>query len=69
MAHAYFFFFPKLKPPMKGAHFAWIEEIKKLETRTVGIIKKGRFRSVSMIGKYIGISVLYLKGATLKGTK
>ena len=62
LASADFFFFPKLKTPLEEKRFATIEEIKEKS-------KQERFRSVSRIGKNAGISVLYLRGVTLKGIR
>ena len=39
LTHADCFLVPKLKTPMKGNRFATIEEMKKIETKAVGVTK------------------------------
>lgn len=49
--------------------FATIGEIKERSKQDLlAIQKKTRFRSVSRVGKNVGISLSYLKGITLMGT-
>ena len=69
LASANFFLSLKLKTPMKGRRFARLEEIKENSKQMVLANQKERFKSVSRIGKNAGISVLYLRGVTLKGTR
>ena len=68
LAPADFFLFPKLKTSMKEKCFARIEEIKENRDKSCWRYQKV-FRSVSRIGKNAGISILYLRGVTLKGTR
>ena len=65
LAPAGFFLFPNLKPPMNGKRFATIAEMK--ENSKLDLSEN--FRSISMIEKNAGISVVYLRRVTLKGTK
>ena len=70
LAPADFFLFPKLKTPRKGKHFAKIEEIKEKSKQELLAILKSTFSEVFRgLEKNAGISVLYLKGVTLKGTR
>ena len=64
MAPTDIFLFPKLKTPMKGKRFAT-----KNLNRSCWRYQKALFRSVLRIGKNAGISVLYVRGVTLMGTK
>ena len=54
---------------MKGMCFARIEEIEENRNRSCWQYKKAYFRSVAGIGKIAGISVLKMRGATLKADK
>ena len=54
----------------QSSRFATIEEIKKrIKREAVGDTKKVRFRCVSRIGENSCLSVVYLKGVTLKETR
>ena len=64
-----FFLIPKLKTPMKGNRFATMEEIREKSKQELSAIPKSAYRNVSRIGKNASISVLYLRGVTLKATR
>ena len=51
----------------QSSRFATIEEIKEKLKQELLAIPKGRFRSVSRIGKNADINILYLRGLILKG--
>ena len=71
LAPADFFLFSKPKTPTKGKRFTTVEEIKEKSKQELLAITKSviSFRSVLRTGKNAGISVLYLRGVTLKGTR
>ena len=61
--------FPKLKTLMKWKHFAMIEEIKEKSKQGLVALPKSAFQSYFVDCKNAGISVLYLRGVNLKGTR
>lgn len=64
-----FWLFAKLKRPLRGHRFESIEEIQAESKKELKAIPEIEFNKVLMIGKNVGISVLYRLGTTLKGMK
>ena len=58
--------FSKLKRPLRGHHFDTIDPNRRRLWRQ---FRKSNSKSVSTIGKNVGISALYREGITLKGMK
>ena len=69
LAPADFFFFPKLKTPIKGKRFATIEEIKEKSKQELLAISKITFRRVSRIGKKCWHKCIISEGGHFKGEK
>ena len=69
LAPADFLLFPKLKIPMKVKRFATIEEIKEKSKQELLEIPKIALQKCFEDCKDASISVLYLRGVTLKGTR
>ena len=67
MAPAYFFLFPKLKLPPWGIRFQSIEDIKENSRRE--LIPENALKNVLINGLFVGISVLFREGPTLKSIK
>ena len=64
-----FFLFPKLKIPMKGKRFATFEERKEKSQQELLAILKRALQKCFEDWKNAVISVLYMRGVTLKGIR
>ena len=69
MALANFFLIPKLKLPLRGTCFQSIEDIKENSRRELKSIPENAFKNVLIIVLFIGISILFREGSTLKAIK
>ena len=68
-ASAYFFLFLKIKLPLQGTRFQLIEDIKENLQREMKSIPENAFKNFLMIGLFVGVSVLFREGPTLRGIK
>ena len=59
----------KLKLPLRGTRFQFIEGIKENSRRKLKSIPEIRLKNVLMIGLFVGISLLSLEGPNLKVIK
>ena len=66
MAPADFFLFPKLKLPLRGTRFQSIEDIKENSRRELKSIPENAFIKCFDVCLFVGVSVLFRKGPTLK---
>ena len=69
MAPADFILFPKLKLPLRGTRSQSIEDIKENSLRELKSIPENAFKNVLMFELFVGISVLFREGPTLKAIK
>ena len=69
MAPVDFFLFPKLKLLLRDTRFQSIEDIKENSRRELKSIPTNAFKNVLMIGLFVGASVSFREGPTLKAIK